>query len=246
MSTARGKRGTRWEMERLEAFLRQARLFQHLPEATLRQVAARFRPRRLERGEILFLAGEPADALHLLAEGRVKVARGGEEGRDVILRMIGPGDVFGAAGGWGESHYPATASALENSLVLRLPSADFTALIRAQPDFALAVITELGARLRETEVRIGELQTQRVERRIAQALLRLVNKTGVKTAEGVELGVPLSRQDLADLSGTTLSTASRTLSAWDQAGIIISGRERVVLRVPHALVAIADDLPGRE
>jgi CRP-like cAMP-binding protein len=116
-------------------------------------------------------------------------------------------------------------------------------LIGEQPDFALAVVAELGRRLREAEARIRDLQSERVERRIARALLRLANKTGVQAAEGIEVGVPLTRQDLAELAGTTLTTASRTLSAWDQQGIVASRRERVTILRPHALVAIAEDLP---
>ena len=127
--------------------------------------------------------------------------------------------------------------------MLRLPAERFAALIREQPDFAMAVVSELGRRLREAEARIRDLQSERVERRLARALLRLANKTGTRRPEGIELGVPLTRQDLAELAGTTLSTASRTLSAWDQQGIIASARERVTILRPHALVAIAEDLP---
>jgi len=104
------------------------------------------------------------------------------------------------------------------------------------------VIRELAQRLREAEARISELQTERAERRIARALLRLASKTGVQTEDGVEIGLRLTRQDLAELAGTTLSTASRTLSAWDRAGLIIAGRERVVIREMHRLVALAEDL----
>jgi CRP/FNR family transcriptional regulator, nitrogen oxide reductase regulator len=197
----------------------------------------------VERGGFVFLEGDRATSLNVLAEGRVKVIRETDEGREVILRQIDPGEIFGGAGGWGSATYPASARAQEHSIVLRLPAERFTALIREQPDFAMAVVAELGRRLREAEARIRDLQSERVERRLARALLRLANKTGTRRPEGIELGVPLTRQDLAELAGTTLSTASRTLSAWDQQGIIASARERVTILRPHALVAIAEDLP---
>jgi CRP-like cAMP-binding protein len=206
-------------------------------------VAASFRVKTVERGGFVFLEGDRATSLNVLAEGRVKVVRETDEGGEVILRQIDPGEIFGGAGGWGGATYPASARAQERSVVLRLPAERFTALIREQPDFALAVVAELGRRLREREARIRDLQSERVERRIARALLRLVNKTGVHGAESIEVGVPLTRQDLAELAGTTLSTASRTLSAWDQQGIVASRRERVTILQPHALAAIADDLP---
>jgi CRP-like cAMP-binding protein len=233
-----------WELGDRVAFLGGAPLFGQLPQAVLEQVAARLRVKRVSRGGFVFLEGTPASSLNLLARGRVKVIRETDDGQEVILRLIQPGEIFGGAGGWGEATYPASARAQEDAVVLQLPAESFSDLITHQPAFALAVIHELGQRLRTAEARIRDLQTQRVERRIARALLRLANKTGVKTETGIELGGPLTRQDLAELAGTTLSTASRTLSAWDQQGIVAAGRERVTIVRPHQLVSIAEDLPS--
>jgi CRP-like cAMP-binding protein len=231
-------------VEERVALLGTLRLFRELPPELLRQVAAHLRVKRVARGDFVFLEGDVARSLNLLAAGRVKVVRETEEGREVILRQIQPGEIFGGAGGWGESVYPASARTQEAAVVLQLPADAFTALLREQPDFALAVIRELGTRLREAEARIRDLQSERVERRLARALLRLAGKAGVPSDRGVEVGVPLTRQDLAELAGTTLSTASRTLAAWDQQGIIAAGRERVTILRPHALVAVAEDLPS--
>lgn len=227
-------------------FLQSVRLFDQLREATLLEVARRCRLRRIERGAFVFFEGTRARAVQVLETGRVKVVRETEDGREVIIRIIQPGEIFGGAGGWGREVYPATAVTLEDSRILELPSDEFATLVERYPDFAMAVVRELGARLREAEARILELQTERVERRIARTLLRLANKTGTKTERGIEIGVPLSRQNLADLCGTTLSTASRVLSAWDRAGIIIAERERVTIRHAHQLVAIAEDIAESE
>lgn len=224
-------------------FLAGVRLFRELPSDVLRLVAVRMRTKAVARGDFVFLEGDAAGSVNLLAEGRVKVVRETDEGGEVILRQIGPGEIFGGAGGWGEATYPASARAQQDAVVWQLPSEDFAALMMEQPVFALAVVRELGTRLREAEERIRDLQSERVERRIARALLRLADKTGGKTVGGMVLRVPLTRQDLAELAGTTLSTASRTLSGWDQQGIVDAGRERVDILRPHALVAIAEDLP---
>jgi CRP/FNR family transcriptional regulator, nitrogen oxide reductase regulator len=231
-----------WGLEDRVGFLGGVPLFGGLAPDMVRSVAQRFGVKTVERGGFVFLEGDRATSLNVLAEGRVKVIRETDEGREVILRQIDPGEIFGGAGGWGSATYPASARAQERSVVLRLPAEQFTTLIREQPDFAMAVVAELGRRLREAEARIRDLQSERVERRLARALLRLANKTGTRHADGIELGVPLTRQDLAELAGTTLSTASRTLSAWDQQGIVASARERVTILRPHALVAIAEDL----
>ncbi len=236
----------RWTRDERFGFLLTVRLFAGLPVAVVREVAGRLRITHLERGEFAFTEGTPAVALCLLATGRIKIVGETEEGRDVILRVIGPGEIFGGAAGWGEPVYPASAVAIEPSTVLLAPAPVVAALLASSAPFALAVARELSTRLREAESRIRELQTERVERRLARTLLRLATKTGTKTAEGIELGLPLRRQDLAELAGTTLSTASRILSGWDERGIILAGRERVVLRTPHLLVAIADELPTDE
>lgn len=231
-----------WDRQQRAAFLADAPLFGQLSPPVLDEVAEHFRVKRVARGDFVFLEGAPATSLNVLAQGRVKVIRETDDGREVILRLIQPSEIFGGAGGWGEATYPASARAQEEAVVLQLAADSFSNLIAHQPAFALAVVHELSQRLRTAEARIRELQTERVERRIARALLRLANKSGVKTDRGIELGSALTRQDLAELSGTTLSTASRTLSAWDQQGIIAAGRERVSILRPHLLVSIAEDL----
>lgn len=230
-----------WPIPERAAFLATQRLFHSLQPETLTAIAGRMRVTPIADGEFVFVAGSPADAINLLASGRIKVIHETDEGREVILRLIQPGEIFGGAGVWGADGYPASAVALEPAVVLRLPAREVTDLAREHPEFALALVAELAARLREAETRIQELQTERVERRIARALLRLADKLGRKTARGIEIDLPLSRQDLAELAGTTLSTASRTLSAWQQQGLILAGRERVTILQPHALVALAED-----
>ncbi|MGH7862202.1 MAG: Crp/Fnr family transcriptional regulator, partial [Candidatus Dormibacteraceae bacterium] len=232
----------RWDDDARAAFLGSLAVFGQLPPAAIREVAARLRPRPVARGEAVFLEGDAASTLGILATGRLKLVHETDDGREVIIRLVQPGDIFGGAGIWGEPRYPASAFAQEDSVVLRLPVPAFTALLGDHPELALALIRLLACRLRDAEARIRELQTEQVERRIANALLRLANKIGVKTTTGIRIGTALTRQDLAELSGTTLSTASRTLSAWHQQGIVVAGRERVTIVRPHALVAIASQL----
>lgn len=190
----------------------------------------------------MFLAGDAATDLLVLATGRLKLVHETDEGREVIIRLVRPGELFGGAGVWGEPRYPASAFAQEEVVVLHLPVPTFTALLGVHLALALALVRLLASRLRDAEARIRELQTEQVEQRTANVLLRLVKKTGVKTATGIRIGTALTRQELAELSGTTLSTASRTLSAWHQQGIVDAGRERVMIARPHALVAIASHL----
>ncbi len=116
-------------------------------------------------------------------------------------------------------------------------------LMERFPPLARNAMRHMSARMQEMQNRVRELSTERVERRIANTLLRLANQTGVKSPAGVLINVALTRQDIAEMTGTTLYTVSRTLSRWEQEGIVESGRERVLIRAPHALVTIAEDLP---
>ena len=109
------------------------------------------------------------------------------------------------------------------------------------PALATNTLQTVGARLQETHTRVVEMSTEQVERRIAHALLRLVNQSGRKVEHGVEIDFPISRQDIAQMTGTTLHTVSRTLSAWESRGLVESGRQSIVLREPHKLFVLAEE-----
>src|SRR6185369_7835508 len=140
--------------------------------------------------------------------------------------------------------YPATATAVDDSVVLAWPSATWPRLVEKFPALATNTLQTVGARLQETHTRVVEMSTEQVEKRIAHALLRLVKQSGRKVDRGVEIDFPISRQDIAQMTGTTLHTVSRILSGWEQAGLIESGRQRIVLREPEKIHALAEQAPG--
>lgn len=230
-----------WNEAERAAFLDGVSLFAQLPRVTLRHLAARFRPQRAQRGALLFHEGTPADTLHLLAAGQIHLIRETADGQKAILWLIHPGEIFGGNGGWGEAVYPTSALVREDAVVLSLPTPEVTALLDRHPAFAAALVRAFAGQLREAEARILELQTERMHRRVALVLLRLAQKVGVPAAPGIALRGALSRQDLAELAGTTVSNASRTVRAWDRRGIIAAGRERITILDPPALEAIAED-----
>lgn len=210
-------------------------LFAHLPHTLIIELADLFRPKTFPRGAFIFHAGDPASAVHIAAEGRIKIVRETVAGRQVVLRLIHPGQPFGVSGGWGTATYPASARALDAATILQLPVPDFARLLAAHPPLALAVISDLGSRLREAEARILDLETEGVEARLARALLRLTTQNSAPAT------LALTRQDLADLTGTTLTTASRTLSAWHRRSIVAALRERITILDRPALTAIAGE-----
>jgi CRP/FNR family transcriptional regulator, nitrogen oxide reductase regulator len=160
------------------------------------------------------------------------------------VRYVASGETFGVAMAIGLQRYPATATAVDDSVVLAWPSASWPRLVEKFPALATNTLHTVGGRLQETHTRVVEMSTQQVEQRIAHALLRLAKQSGRKVEHGVEIDFPISRQDIAQMTGTTLHTVSRILSSWEQRGLVESGRQRIVLREPHKLFMLAETVPG--
>lgn len=228
-------RALHWGYPQRAAFLSTLPLFSCLPEAALRRVAQRSLPVQVRRGDWLFREGDPAEAVHILASGRVKLVRHTAGAARAILRIVGPGEVFAGANDAGVASYPACALAGDRTVALRLPTQEFGTLLATHPAIGVAFVRELVAHLREAERRIVELQTRPVEARLARALLRLADQAGVPSEGGILIGMPLSRRDLAELVGATVGTVSRTLQHWDRHGLVRVGRERVNILDADAL-----------
>lgn len=227
----------------LVQLLARSRFFQGLQPADLEVVLEAAHNHRVDRGAFFFHQGDPATHFYLLVEGRVRLLQLTPEGHQVILHFVGPGEGLGIVAVLSQMAYPVAAEAMEPCQAVAWEGETILRLMEHYPRLALNALALVAARFRELQDRYRELATQRVERRVAHTLLRLARQTGQKVEAGVLIDLPLSRQDLAEMAGTTLYTVSRILSRWEQEGLIETGRERVVIRYPHGLVVIAEDLP---
>lgn len=221
-------------------------LFKGVPEEALEQAIALARRTKIEKGEALFEQGGAPEAFHLILAGRLKVSQTTPEGQHVIIRYLGPREIAGCVAVCGGMSYPATAEAVEDTWLLSWTRPRIAELADRHPGIAMAAMRIMGGRMAELQQRLREMQTEQVERRIAHALGRLVVQAGRPIGDGIEIDFPISRQDLAELTGTTMHTVSRTLSKWEEAGIVAGGRQKVTILQPHALVGIAEDLPAAE
>ncbi|HEX6974937.1 MAG TPA: Crp/Fnr family transcriptional regulator [Vicinamibacterales bacterium] len=220
-------------------------LFAGLDREALDAVAADARTVRAAPGRAFFREGEPAGTFFVLARGRVKFTQVSAEGHEIILRVTGPGEPFGGIAAFVEGGtYPVTARAVEPCEAYAWDGGRVTALMLKFPQVGLNAARLVAERLHTLQRQHRELMTERVERRIAHAILRLAHHSGRRVETGVEIDFPLSRQDLAQMTGTTLFTVSRTLSAWQDEGIITTAHRRIVVRQPHKLVRVAEDLPA--
>jgi len=221
--------------------LRQVSVFQNATDDDLKLIVQHGIERSIEEGEFFFFQGDPAIHAYVLTSGRAKLLQMNSAGQQVNLRTINAWQMFGALGAVRENAmYPASAQALEQSTALAVKSDYLHEFMQTRPYVSFDLMKLMTGYIQEMQERYRELATEKVERRLARALLRLTAQMGVKTADGgIELA--FTRQDLAEMSGTTLFTASRVLSDWEKRGLIESGRERVVIRNPHGLVQIAEE-----
>jgi CRP/FNR family transcriptional regulator, nitrogen oxide reductase regulator len=223
--------------------LERIELFQGLDSDALAAVVQTAHVHALPSGSCFFLQDDPATRFYVLLQGRVRLTQVTAEGQQVILRFITPGEGMGIVAALGAMVYPASAEALDACRALMWDGAAVAALMERYPRLALNGMRLLAQRVREFQDRLREMATERVERRLARMLLRLARQSGHKVANGILIDLPMSRQNLAEMTGTTLYTVSRILSLWETRGLVEAGRERVLVRNPHGLVVVADDLP---
>lgn len=219
--------------------------FAELERPQIREILDRATTHRYEAGDALFHEGAEAERFFLLLDGYVRVVRLSPEGEHVTVLHVPAGQLCGIAQALGRTQYPATAVAVSESLALSWPMrlwSDFTA---RYPGFTTETYRTIGARMKQMHDHIVEMATQQVEQRVANALLRLINQMGRRTDAGIEVDFPITRQDLSEMTGTTLHTVSRLLSGWEKRGIIESRRKHILVRQPHELVTIAEPAARR-
>lgn len=206
-------------MNRFE-LLQRIPLFAALTPEQIASFADRFRVDVFAPDTFIFLEGDPADRLWVVQSGQVKIIKYSADGLENILEVILPGEMFGGAGILFPVH-PATAVAMAETTTLSLEREGYLQLARQFPDIALRIIAILGERLRAA-MKMRALSTDRVDVRVAHILLKLCDKVGEKTLEGVKINLPLSRQDLADMTGTTIETAIRIMSKFRKEGLVFT------------------------
>tara|TARA_R110002126_G_scaffold146319_1_gene292306 strand:+ start:813 stop:1505 length:693 start_codon:yes stop_codon:yes gene_type:complete len=194
---------------------------------------------RFEKDRHIFEQDELSHSFFLLLDGHIRVVKVTPHGEQVIARYISSGELFGIAQAMGRTTYPANAVAAVDCVVLSWPDAIWQDTITKYPSFASNTYKTIGDRLQDTQERIMEMATERVEQRVAHALIKLVEQAGKKTDEGQLIDFPISRQDISEMTGTTLHTVSRLLSAWEQGGLVKSGRKKVFVVNQPRLNAIA-------
>jgi CRP-like cAMP-binding protein len=224
--------------------LRRVPLFAGIAAEDIVAINRRFHERGYVAGETIYLAGDSATRLYVVAAGKVKVVRHTLAGQDVVLDILAPGGHFGALSALGDAEYPDTAQALTPSCILEIAAEDFQAILRDHPAVALAALDIVATRLEAAHEQIRHLSAQPVAGRVAAALLALSRKLGQPHDGTLLIQMPLSREDLAAMTGATVETVSRVMSKLRAEGIIRSGRQWVAIADAGRLAALAGESPG--
>jgi CRP-like cAMP-binding protein len=225
------------DIAEVETILRKTPVFQRLSPPDLHTVAQAAAVRRYDRGEILFEQDGPSDAFYTIASGRVKIFKMLPTGKDVILEVFGKGDPLGAVAAYDGRPFPASAMALEDTVCVVIPRPAFFRLLEAHPSLVRGLMLGMTMRLVELTNRIAELSGTRIEPRFARLFLKLAADMGRPERGGTFIPLTLSRQELADMTGTTIETAIRIMSRWNKDAIVHTDKDGFVVLNRGALEA---------
>lgn len=216
-------------------FLHQVPLFAHLTDGELQALATDLVPLTFRQHETILRQGDRGEMLYLIQSGRVRIYALGEEGQEISLRLMGPGEVFGELALIDELPRSASAVAMEDTVVLTLPRDAYLNHLKRCPQLALNVMRTLSTRLRSTTDQAGSLAFLDVYRRVARKLLELAEGHGIAEAEGVRIAVQLTQQELATMVGATRESTNKALAAFRRQGLIRVHRGQIIVVNPQAL-----------
>lgn len=221
------------------AAIAQIPLFRRVNAEDRDRIAAVSHVRDYERGDVVFDEGDPSDFFYVVVTGRVKVFKHGPNGNDIILEMFGPGGPLGAVAAYESRPYPASATALEPSTCLLIPRPSFFQLLEQHPTLVRGLLGSLSLRLVELTTRLAELTGGRIDARFARLFLKMADQLGRPDRGGLFVALPLSRQELADMTGTTIETAIRIMSRWGKEDVLRTEKDGFVILKREELEAVA-------
>lgn len=222
-----------------ETLLRSCALFSRLTAEDRRKVAEISVERHYDKGDQVFAEGDPSDLIFTVVAGRVKVVKAIPGGKELIIEILGPGDPLGAIAAYEARPYPASAIALEEAVCVASKRAAFMTLLETCPSLVRGMLGGFSLRIIELGKRLGEITGSRVEARFAQLFLKLADRLGKPRASGIFIPLVLSRQDLADLTGTTMETSIRIMSRWGKEGVVITEADGFVVSSRDELEGLA-------
>lgn len=225
----------------VEELLRATPGFRKLSADDRQRVAAVTRVKTFPKGETIFREQDPSDFYYSIVSGRVKIVKTMPSGKDLILEVFGAGDPFGAVAVYEGRPFPASAVAMEDTNCILIQRREFFALLEQHPSMVRGLLLGLTQRLIELTNRLAELSGGKIESRFARLFVKLGQDLGQKQPDGLFVPLALSRQELADMTGTTIETAIRIMSKWGKDDVVRTDKDGFTLRDVETLKAVAQN-----
>lgn len=201
--------------------------FRHLAPEAIHEINRLFEDRDVTAGQAVYFEGDASERLYLVAMGKIKLVRHTPSGREILLDILQGGEYFGNLAAIGGQDYTETAIAQTDGCILQISASNFEKVLMQYPGVTIKVLKAVTQRLEESQEIIKQLSSYTIDRRVAAALVRLARKLGEQQQRGVLIQLPLSRQDLAAMTGATIETVSRAMSRFSAEGLISTGRKWV-------------------
>jgi len=208
---------------------RKVDLFKGLSDAEFKELEPYLSTSVFKKKENIFSEGEPPEWFYLVMSGKVKITKLSHEGKEIILEVISPTDIFGGVAVIKGFPYPANAVAMEDSEVLKISRKNLMRLVDRFPNLMYCMALQMGDRMKSSHDSLKNIALERVEARIAALLLKLVGKVGVETKQGIMIDMRLTKQDVADMVGTTVETSIRTFTKFKKAGLLADKEGKIVI-----------------
>jgi CRP/FNR family transcriptional regulator len=219
--------------------LKSLSLFQNLTDAELKELEPYLSTVTYKKKETIFSEGDPPDWFYIVLTGKVKITKLSHEGKEIILEVISPTDIFGGVAVIKGFSYPANAVAMEDSQVLKISRKNLLRLVDRFPNLMYCMALQLGERMKSSYDTLKNIALERVEARIAALLLKLAGKVGVETRDGILIDMRLTKQDVADMVGTTVETSIRTFSKFKKEGLLDDKEGKIVIKDKDGLAAFS-------
>lgn len=211
--------------------LKKSLTFSCLSDTELKLVSRFFETLNYKNNAHVFMEGDPSDWFYIVANGEVKILKHTLAGKDIILEIMSPGDMFGGVAVLDKKPFPATAQAMEQTTVIRISRQNLLGIMEKYPILKLETVKYFSDRLRDAHETLKNIATERTERRIASLLLKLSKKAGGEEADYKKIGFPLTRQEISEMVGTTVETCIRIMSKFQKQGMVKSSGGKILIKV---------------
>ena len=210
--------------------LKKIDLFKNLSDDELKELAPYLASTTFRKKEEIFSEGDQPEWFYIVSSGKIKITKLSHEGKEIILELISPTDIFGGVAVLRNFPYPANAVAMEDTEVIKISRKNLMRLVDRFPNLMYCIALQLGDRMKSSYDSLKNIALERVEARIAALLLKLAGKVGTETKEGLVIDMRLTKQDVADMVGTTVETSIRTFSKFKKQGLLSDKDGRIVIK----------------